>query len=85
MSTYEIVERIMCEVDEIKRAFPLRDIAILMSWKLYLRIQPKLTVHLVHGCVVSPETLFGVPIETTNGNGEYWYVGIKGMMPKEET
>ena len=85
MSTNEIVARIMYDVDEIKRTFPLLDIAILMSWKLYLRIQPKLTVHLAHGCVVPPETLFGVPIETTNGNGEYWYVGIKGMQPKEET
>lgn len=84
MSSSEIVAQIMYDVEFFREYFPLRNITIIMSRQLYLRIQLELTVHLVNGCAALSETLFGVPIETTNGSGEYWYVGIKGMMPKEE-
>lgn len=84
MSIEEIISSIMYAVEEMKYRFPGREVEICMTYKLFLKIWNE-----VNDSVVSyragEDRLFGTPIKYLIGTGDEWAVGVRGLMPKEET
>lgn len=85
MNTYEIVARIMYDVESLCRYFPLRDIEIVMTLDVFTIIKDHLLNTTKDVMIPGSVTMYGVPVEVIFAKGGKWYVGLKGTMPKEET
>jgi len=84
MSAYEIVARIMYDVESLCKYFPLRDIEIVMTLDVFTMVKEHLR-NITKGVMIPGRvTMYGVPVEVINAKGGKWYVALKGTVPKEE-